>query len=33
MDADYAAAYSTLYNHHWWWRAREDFVISVAATA
>jgi SAM-dependent methyltransferase len=29
MEADYAAAYSTLYNNHWWWRAREAFVMDA----
>jgi SAM-dependent methyltransferase len=32
MEADYAAAYSMLYNHHWWWRAREAFVMDALAT-
>lgn len=27
MDPDYAAAYRRLYEQHWWWRAREAFVL------
>jgi SAM-dependent methyltransferase len=29
MDASYAQAYRTLYQQHWWWRAREHFVLEV----
>jgi SAM-dependent methyltransferase len=29
MDRNYAAAYKELYRHHWWWRAREDFLVRV----
>ncbi len=29
MYSDYAAKYADLYTHHWWWRAREAFVLSV----
>ena len=27
MDPDYAAAYRDLYERHWWWRARERFLL------
>lgn len=27
MDGQYAAAYRTLYQTHWWWRAREAAVL------
>ena len=29
MYTDYAAKYTDLYTHHWWWRAREEFVVST----
>ncbi len=29
MQAEYAQAYQNLYRNHWWWRAREDYLISV----
>src|SRR5215213_2929276 len=29
MEREYAAAYAGLYRRHWWWRAREDFLIKV----
>jgi SAM-dependent methyltransferase len=29
MDRGYAAAYEELYRHHWWWRAREEFLVGV----
>jgi 2-polyprenyl-3-methyl-5-hydroxy-6-metoxy-1,4-benzoquinol methylase len=29
MQAEYARAYENLYRNHWWWRAREDYLISV----
>ena len=29
MDLDYGQRYRQLYEHHWWWRAREAFVIDV----
>jgi 2-polyprenyl-3-methyl-5-hydroxy-6-metoxy-1,4-benzoquinol methylase len=29
MDSDYAASYRTLYQNHWWWRAREAAVVRV----
>jgi SAM-dependent methyltransferase len=32
MDADYAARYRTYYERHWWWRARESYVISQLRT-
>jgi SAM-dependent methyltransferase len=27
MDPGYAAAYRDLYERHWWWRARETFLL------
>ena len=27
MQADYAAQYRELYQRHWWWRARERFIL------
>jgi len=27
MDPAYAAAYPRLYAQHWWWRAREEFLL------
>lgn len=27
MDPSYAAAYRDLYERHWWWRARERFLL------
>jgi 2-polyprenyl-3-methyl-5-hydroxy-6-metoxy-1,4-benzoquinol methylase len=29
MRADYAQAYRALYRNHWWWRAREDFLVET----
>jgi SAM-dependent methyltransferase len=29
MDSEYAQRYRHLYQNHWWWRAREDFLISI----
>lgn len=29
MQAEYAQAYANLYRNHWWWRAREDYLVSV----
>ncbi len=29
METEYARAYRDLYEHHWWWRAREEFLVSV----
>lgn len=29
MDDSYAARYRQLYQHHWWWRARERAVLRV----
>jgi 2-polyprenyl-3-methyl-5-hydroxy-6-metoxy-1,4-benzoquinol methylase len=29
---DYAQAYRDLYVHHWWWRARERFILDVLET-
>jgi len=28
MDAQYAAAYPALYKNHWWWRVREEILLS-----
>ena len=34
MDLDYAACYADLYRRHWWWRARETFLLEqIAALA
>jgi SAM-dependent methyltransferase len=33
MDAEYAKAYERLYRHHWWWRAREEWIVSVLRKA
>jgi SAM-dependent methyltransferase len=27
MDTEYAAQYGQLYANHWWWRAREAFIV------
>ncbi|AGA30501.1 class I SAM-dependent methyltransferase [Singulisphaera acidiphila] len=27
MQADYARCYRTLWDHHWWWRSREAFLL------
>ena len=29
MRADYGQRYRDLYDRHWWWRAREEFVLDV----
>lgn len=29
MDPDYGARYRRLYERHWWWRAREVFVVEL----
>ena len=29
MDPEYARRYRELYERHWWWRAREQFVLEV----
>ncbi|MGH7663009.1 MAG: class I SAM-dependent methyltransferase [Gemmatimonadaceae bacterium] len=29
MDADYARAYRSLYERHWWWRARERLILDT----
>jgi 2-polyprenyl-3-methyl-5-hydroxy-6-metoxy-1,4-benzoquinol methylase len=29
MEREYAAAYADLYRRHWWWKAREDFLMEV----
>ena len=31
MDPGYAAAYRDLYERHWWWRARERFLLERLA--
>ena len=33
MDPEYVARYATLYRDHWWWRAREAFVLDVIERA
>ena len=32
MEAEYAAAYPELYARHWWWRVREDILVSNIST-
>lgn len=29
MEQDYGQQYRDLYQHHWWWRAREQMVLNV----
>ena len=29
MDADYGAQYRALFEHHWWWRARERVILAA----
>ena len=29
MDAEYALNYRELYENHWWWRARERFILAT----
>lgn len=29
METAYAKRYRDLYSHHWWWRAREDLIVST----
>lgn len=29
MDASYGARYASLYRRHWWWRARERFLLRL----
>jgi SAM-dependent methyltransferase len=29
LDPDYARAYRRLYERHWWWRARERFLLDL----
>lgn len=29
MDAQYALNYRELYENHWWWRAREHFILAT----
>jgi SAM-dependent methyltransferase len=29
VDAEYARHYRALYEHHWWWRAREAAILDV----
>jgi SAM-dependent methyltransferase len=33
VDPGYAAAYRELYERHWWWRAREAFLLERLRTA
>ena len=28
MNAEYARSYAQLYRRHWWWRAREEFILA-----
>lgn len=28
METEYGQAYARLYHQHWWWRAREEYLIS-----
>jgi len=28
MDAEYSAAYARLYREHWWWRVREEILLT-----
>lgn len=32
MDPQYGARYRDLYERHWWWRAREAFVVDLLAS-
>jgi SAM-dependent methyltransferase len=32
LRKDYAHAYEDLYNRHWWWRARERFILDALRT-
>lgn len=29
METQYAREYRNLYEHHWWWRAREDAIVAL----
>jgi SAM-dependent methyltransferase len=29
MRSEYAEGYAELYQHHWWWRAREEYLVDV----
>ena len=29
MDAEYGARYADLYRRHWWWRAREAYLVRI----
>jgi 2-polyprenyl-3-methyl-5-hydroxy-6-metoxy-1,4-benzoquinol methylase len=29
MRSEYAEGYAELYHRHWWWRAREDYLVDV----
>ena len=31
MDSDYGQVYARLYREHWWWRAREEFLMDMFA--
>ncbi len=31
MDPEYGARYRALYEHHWWWRAREAYIVELLA--
>jgi SAM-dependent methyltransferase len=32
VETDYAAEYATLYHGHWWWRAREAYIMDALST-
>jgi SAM-dependent methyltransferase len=32
VETDYAAEYAKLYNGHWWWRARETFILEALSS-
>ena len=29
MDPEYGSLYRTLYERHWWWRAREEAIVET----
>ena len=29
MNLEYAQQYRTLYTQHWWWRAREHYILNM----
>jgi len=32
VQTEYAAEYATLFHGHWWWRARESFILDVLSS-